>query len=151
MTLRSARRLPFAAPLALLALLATLAACTPSAESCRDLMPVEGLAAVPARPPAATRGCTAEQDGVTIQVEAIRRNMAWERGRIWIDGVETPESDLSSTLLAAHARLSARGLGAQAGRVVRSLKDSAHALVDGFRNPPPAPPAPPAAPTPPPH
>jgi hypothetical protein len=137
----------------MLALLAALTACAPSADSCRDLMPVEGLAALPARTPAATRGCTAEQDGVTIQVEAIRRNMTWERGRIWIDGVETPESDLSSTLLAAHARLSARGLGAQAGRVVRSLKDSAHALVDGFRNPPavpPAPPTPPAAPAPPP-
>jgi hypothetical protein len=110
------------------------AACSPSAEDCRDLMPVDAGPAVPARTPGATRGCKAEQEGVTIQVEAVRRNLRWERGRIWIDGVETPESDLPSALLAARARHAASDFGAKAGQTLRGIRDSARSFRDKLRD-----------------
>jgi hypothetical protein len=121
--------------LALALLAGGWAACTPSAQDCRDLMPVDAKPAVPAPTPAGTRGCRIEQDGTVIQVEAVRRNMHWERGRIWIDGVETPESDLSSALLAAKARHAATDIG----KALRTLRDSAKAFRDNLRNPPPPP------------
>jgi hypothetical protein len=144
-----ARRFPAVACLVLLPLAAGAAACAPSAEDCHDLMPVDvGVdvgPAIPAPTPANTRGCKATKEGVTIQVEAVRRNLRWERGRIWIDGLEAPEIDLSSALAAARARHAAQNLGAKAGQALRDLKDAAKSLRDGLRgqpqpqNPPPPP------------
>ncbi len=140
------RRLPAVARLVLLALAAGAAACAPSAEDCHDLMPVDVGPAIPAPTPANTRGCKATNEGVTIQVEAVRRNLRWERGRIWIDGLEAPEGDLPSALAAARARHAAQNLGAKAGQALRGLKDAAKSFRDGLRgqpqpqNPPPPPP-----------
>ena len=140
------RRLPAVARLVLLALAAGAAACAPSAEDCHDLMPVDVGPAIPAPTPANTRGCQATKEGVTIQVEAVRRNLRWERGRVWIDGLEAPETDLPSALAAARARHAAQNLGAKAGQALRDLKDAAKSLRDGLRgqpqpqNPPPPPP-----------
>ena len=143
-----ARRFPTVARLALLALAAGAAACAPSAEDCHDLMPVDVGPAIPAPTPANTRGCQATKEGVTIQVEAVRRNLRWERGRIWIDGSEAPETDLPSALAAARARHAAQNLGAKAGQALRDLKDAAKSFRDNLRgqpqpqNPPPPPPQP---------
>jgi hypothetical protein len=143
-----ARRFPAAAWLVLLALAAGAAACAPSAEDCRDLMPVDVGPAIPSPTPANTRGCQATKEGVTIQVEAVRRNLRWERGRIWIDGLEAPETDLPSALAAARARHAAQNLGAKAGQALRDLKDAAKSFRDNLRgqpqpqNPPPPPPQP---------
>ncbi|HEY6321405.1 MAG TPA: hypothetical protein VJA16_07600 [Thermoanaerobaculia bacterium] len=142
------RRFPAVAWLALLPLAAGAAACAPSAEDCHDLMPVDIGPAIPAPTPASTRGCKATNEGVTIQVEAVRRNLRWERGRIWIDGLEAPETDLPSALAAARARHAATNLGAKAGQALRDLKDAAKSFRDGLRgqpqpqNPPPPPPQP---------
>ena len=149
MTTHDARRFHAAAWLVLLPLAGGAAACAPSAEDCRDLMPVDAGPAVPAPTPAATRGCKAEKEGVTVQVEAVRRNLRWERGRIWIDGLEAPESDLTSALAAARARHAAISLGAKAGQALRSIKDAAKSLRDGLRGQP-EPPSPPPPPPPPP-
>ena len=141
-----ARRFPAVAWLALLPLAAAAAACAPSAEDCHDLMPVDVGPAIPAPTPANTRGCKATNEGVTIQVEAVRRNLRWERGRIWIDGLEAPETDLPSALASARARHAAQNLGAKAGQALRDLKDTAKSFRDGLRgqpqpqNPPPPPP-----------
>jgi hypothetical protein len=103
-------------------------------------MPVEAGPAVPAQTPAGTRGCKAIQEGVTIQVEAVRRNLRWERGRIWIDGIETPESDLPSSMLAARAR---RAVG-KGQKILQGIRDTARSLRDSFRGQesPPKPPPP---------
>jgi hypothetical protein len=134
------RWLPAAGRGALAALAGCLAACTPSAEDCRNLVPVEVEAgpAVPAQTPGGTRGCKAVKEGVTIQVEAVRRNLGWERGRIWIDGIETPESDLSSALIAARARRTV----SKADRILQGVRDTARSIRDGFRGkePPSKPP-----------
>jgi hypothetical protein len=106
-----------------------LAACSPSAEDCRNLMPVEAGPAVPAQTPAGTRGCKSVQEGVTIQAEAVRRNLRWERGRIWIDGIETPESDLGSAMIAARARRAA----GKANQILQGIRDTAKSIRDGFR------------------
>jgi hypothetical protein len=141
-----ARRSPTVARLVLLALAAGAAACAPSAEDCHDLMPVDVGPAIPAPTPANTRGCKATNEGVTIQVEAVRRNLRWERGRIWIDGLEAPETDLPSALAAARARHAAQSLGAKAGEALKGIKDAAKSFRDGLRgqpqpqNPPPPPP-----------
>jgi hypothetical protein len=148
------RRRAVAIWMALVPLAAGVAACGPSAEDCRNLMPVAAGLPVPAETPAATRGCKAVQEGVTVQVEAVRRNLGWERGRIWVDGAETPESDLPSALLAARARHAASDLGAKAGKALRGLRDSVKSFHDGLRPetqgqqelPKPAPPPPPHAP-----
>jgi|GEM_PF-2719560 len=150
MTRHDARILPALAWLVLLPLAAALPACAPTAEDCREIMPVEAGPAIPAPTPAATRGCKATKDGVVIQVEAVRRNLRWERGRIWIDGLEAPESDLPSALAAARARHAATSLGAKAGQALRNLKDAAKSFRDGFKgeaqpqnpSPPPPPPQP---------
>ena len=123
----------------LVPLAAGLIACAPSAEDCRDLMAAAVGPAAPAVPavlaktPAATRGCQATYDGVLIQVEAVRRNLRWERGRIWIDGLEAPETDLPSALSAARARHAAAKLGAKAGEIVRSITDAAKSFRDSFK------------------
>jgi hypothetical protein len=141
-----ARRFPAVAWLALLPLAAGAAACAPSAEDCHDLMPVDVGPAIPAPTPVNTRGCQATNEGVTIQVEAVRRNLRWERGRIWIDGLEAPETDLPSALAAARARHAAQSLGAKAGEALKDIKDAAKSFRDGLRgqpqpqNPPPPPP-----------
>jgi hypothetical protein len=137
---RARRKAPLGARtvLAVALLAGAWAGCTPSAQDCRDLMPVDAKSAFPAPTPSGTRGCRVEQDGTVIQAEAVRRNMHWERGRIWIDGVETPENDISSALLAAHARHAATDLG----KALRSLRDSAKSIRDHLRNPPPPPPSP---------
>jgi hypothetical protein len=124
----------------LVPLAAGLAACSPSADDCRNLMPVESGPAVPAQTPGGTRGCKAVQEGVTIQVEAVRRNLGWERGRIWIDGIETPESDLGSALIAARARRAAT----KANKILEGIRDTARSIRDGFgaKEPPPKPPPP---------
>lgn len=142
------RRFPAVAWLALLPLALGAAACAPSAEDCHDLMPVDVGPAIPAPTPASTRGCKATTEGVTIQVEAVRRNLRWERGRIWIDGLEAPETDLPSALAAARARHAAQNLGAKAGQALRDLKDAAKSLRDGLRGQPQPqnPPAPPPQP-----
>ena len=146
MTRHDARTFPAVAWLVLLPLAAGAAACAPSAEDCHDLMPVDVGPAIPAPTPAATRGCRATKDGVTIQVEAVRRNLRWERGRIWIDGLEAPETDLPSALAAARARHAAQSLGAKAGEALKGIKDAAKSFRDGLRgqpqpqNPPPPPP-----------
>jgi hypothetical protein len=134
------RWLPAVALSLLVPLAGGLAACSPSAEDCRNLMPVEAGPAVPAQTPAGTRGCKSIQDGVIIQAEAVRRNLRWERGRIWIDGVETPESDLGSALIAARAR---RVTG-KADQVLQGIRDSAKSIRDSFRSKerPPKPPPP---------
>jgi len=148
MTRHDVRKFHTAAWLVLLPLAGGITACAPSAEDCRDLMPVDAGAAVPAPTPAATRGCKAEKEGVTVQVEAVRRNLRWERGRIWIDGLEAPESDLTSALAAARARHAAISLGAKAGQALRGIKDAAKSFRDGLRgqpepsSPPPPPPPP---------
>jgi len=146
------QRLPVWAWLFLMVLVGGLSACAPSAEDCRDLMAAAvgptapTVPAVPAKTPAATRGCQAVQDGVLIQVEAVRRNLRWERGRIWIDGLEAPETDLPSALAAARARHAAAKLGAKAGEIVRSITDAAKSFRDSFKGqaqpsqPPPPPP-----------
>lgn len=131
-----ARRSSAVARLVLLALAAGAAACAPSAEDCHDLMPVDVGPAIPAPTPANTRGCKATNEGATIQVEAVRRNLRWERGRIWIDGLEAPETDLPSALAAARARHAAQNLGAKAGQALRDLKDAAKSFRDGFRGQP---------------
>jgi hypothetical protein len=152
MTRHDARRPPAAVWLLLASLAGGLSACAPSAEDCRDLMPVAldpGVAAVPAKTPAATRGCQATQDGVLIQVEAVRRNLRWERGRIWIDGLEAPEADIPSALAAARARHAAAKLGAKAGEALRSLTEAAKSFRDSFKGQPqPAQPPPPQPPPP---
>jgi hypothetical protein len=137
---RSRVRLRTAVWSLLLPLAAVVAACTPSAEDCHDLMPLEVGPAVPAPTPAGTRGCKATQDGVAIQVEAVRRNLSWERGRIWVDGIETPESDLQGALTAARARQAA----AKANQILRGIKDTARSIRDTLRGqePPPKPPQP---------
>jgi hypothetical protein len=146
MTRHDARGLQALAWLVLLPLAAGAAACAPTAEDCHDIMPVDAGPAIPAPTPAATRGCKATRDGVVIQVEAVRRNLGWERGRIWIDGLEAPETDLPSALAAARARHAATSLGAKAGQALRNLKDAAQSFRDGFKgeaqpqNPPPPPP-----------
>jgi len=147
-----ARRISAIAWIALALLAGSHAACTPSAEDCHDLMPVEAGPAVPAHTPPGTRGCKAVQEGVTIQVEAVRRNLRWERGRVWVDGIETPENDLPSALAAARARHAASTLGAKTGQALRNLKDTARSFRNGFRgqqqpsSPPPAPDKPPQSP-----
>lgn len=141
-----ARRRPLVLWLVLLLMAGAMAACAPTAEDCREIMPVDFGPAVPHPTPAATRGCKATKDGVSIQVEAVRRNLRWERGRIWVDGLEAPEADLQSALVAARARHAASELGAKAGQAVQGLKDAARSFKDSFRgrqqpqNPPPPPP-----------
>ena len=148
-TKHDARRLPWVVSLVLLLLAGIAAACAPSAEDCRELMPVDlgdFGPAVPHPTPAATRGCKATKEGVSIQVEAVRRNLRWERGRIWVDGLEAPEADLHSAVAAARARHAAAELGAKAGQAVKGLKDAARSFRDSFRGqqepqqPPPPPP-----------
>jgi hypothetical protein len=140
-----ARRLPWLVSLVLLLLAGIAVACAPSAEDCRELMPVDFGPAVPHPTPAATRGCKATKDGVSIQVEAVRRNLRWERGRVWVDGLEAPEADLQSALAAARARHAAAELGTKAGQAVKGLKDAARSFRDSFRGqqepqkPPPPP------------
>ncbi|HVT60427.1 MAG TPA: hypothetical protein VHR45_18785 [Thermoanaerobaculia bacterium] len=115
-------------------------ACNPSRESCRHLMPAAVVApAAVALTPAATRGCRAEQDGVAVQVEAVRRNLRWERGRIWVDGVETPEAAVASTVAAVQARRAGAALGAKAEQERRRLRELAPGLR--LRRPPGGPPA----------
>jgi hypothetical protein len=149
MTRQEERSLRALAWLVLLPLAAASASCAPTAEDCHEIMPVEAGPAIPAPTPAATRGCKATRDGVVIQVEAVRRNLRWERGRTWIDGLEAPESDLPSALAAARARHAATSLGAKAGQALRNLKDAARSFRDGFKGeaqpekPPPPPPPPP--------
>ncbi len=146
MTKRSPRRFVSLVALALLLLAGVVVACAPSAEDCREIMPVDFGPAVPHPTPAATRGCKATKDGVAVQVEAVRRNLGWERGRIWVDGIEAPEADLQSAVVAAKARHAASQLGTKAGQAVRDLKDAAKSFRDSFRgqqqpqNPPPPPP-----------
>ncbi len=135
MTKHDARRLPWVVSLVLL-LAAIAVACAPSAEDCRELMPVDTVdfgPAVPHPTPAATRGCKATKEGVSIQIEAVRRNLRWERGRIWVDGLEAPEADLHSAVAAARARHGAAELGAKAGQAVKGLKDAARSFRDSFR------------------
>ncbi|HLX06751.1 MAG TPA: hypothetical protein VKY89_02695 [Thermoanaerobaculia bacterium] len=135
----SRQRLLAVAWVFLVSLVAGIFACAPSSEDCRDLMAAAVGPAVPAVPavlaktPAATRGCQATYDGVLIQVEAVRRNLRWERGRIWIDGLEASETDLPSALAAARARHAAAKLGAKAGEIVRSITDAAKSFRDSFR------------------
>jgi hypothetical protein len=130
--------------LVLIPLAAILGACSPSIEDCRNLMPVETTTAVPAPTPAATRGCKAELEGVTIQVEAVRRNLRWEKGRIWIEGVETPEIDVSSSL-AARARHAATDFGTKVRQTVQGIGDAAKSVRDSLHGKPepPKPPPPP--------
>lgn len=129
--------------LVLIPLAATLGACSPSIEDCRNLMPVETTTAVPAPTPAATRGCKAEQEGVTIQVEAVRRNLRWEKGRIWIEGVETPEIDVSSSILAARARHAATDFGTKVRQTVQGIGDAAKSFRDSVKGKPEPPKPPP--------
>ena len=142
---QEARRIPNLVWLVLLLLAAILASCAPTAEDCREIMPVDFGPPVPHPTPAATRGCKATKDGVSVQVEAVRRNLRWERGRVWVDGLEAPEADLQSALAAARARHAASELGAKAGQAVRGLKDAARSFKDSFRGqqepqkPPPPP------------
>jgi hypothetical protein len=117
-------------------LAASLAACSPSVEDCHNLMPVQTTTVVPAQTPAATRGCKTEQEGITIQVEAVRRNLRWERGRIWIEGVETPESDVSSSILAARARHAATDFGTKARQTLHDIGDAAKSFRDSLHGKP---------------
>jgi hypothetical protein len=132
--------------ISLVPLAAGLAACSPSVEDCHNLMPVETTTAVPAPTPAATRGCKTEQEGVTIQVEAVRRNLRWERGRVWIEGVETPESDISSSILAARARHAATDFGTKVRQTVHDLGDAARSFRDSLHGKPEPPKPPPQQP-----
>ena len=131
--------------LLLIPLVATLGGCSPSVEDCHNLMPVETTTVVPAPTPAATRGCKTEQEGVTIQVEAVRRNLRWERGRIWIEGVETPETDVSSSILAARARHAATDFGTKVRQTLHGIGDTAKSFRDSLHGKPepPKPPPPP--------
>ena len=128
---QDARRFPVA--WLVLLLVGGAAACAPSAEDCREIMPVDVGPAVPHPTPAGTRGCKATKEGVSVQVEAVRRNLGWERGRVWVDGLEAPEADLQSALATARARHAAADLGAKAGQAVRGLKDAARSFRDSFR------------------
>jgi hypothetical protein len=129
-----ARRQPMVIWLVLLALVGAMAACAPTVEDCREIMPVDFGPAVPHPTPAATRGCKATKEGVSIQVEAVRRNLRWERGRIWVDGLEAPEADLHSALAAARARHAASELGTKTGQALQGLKDAAKSFKDSFKN-----------------
>lgn len=133
MTTHEAWRFPVVVWLVLVLLAAGLSACAPSAEDCRDLMPFAAATAVPARTPADTRGCRATREGVLFQVEAVRRNLRWERGRIWIDGLEATETDLSSAMAAARARHNAARLGSRAGQALRAIRDAARAFRDTLK------------------
>ena len=133
MTKHQARQRSQCIWLVLFLLAAALAACAPSAEDCREIMPVDFGPAVPHPTPANTRGCKATKDGISIQVEAVRRNLRWDRGRIWVDGLEAPEADLQSALVAARARHAASELGAKTGQAVQSLKDAAKSFKDSFQ------------------
>src|SRR5579864_2323914 len=73
---QDARRFPVA--WLVLLLVGGGAACAPSAEDCREIMPVDVGPAVPHPTPAGTRGCKATKEGVSVQVEAVRRNLGWE-------------------------------------------------------------------------
>ncbi|MDP9122166.1 MAG: hypothetical protein M3O15_12510, partial [Acidobacteriota bacterium] len=98
MLARSARVLRFSAYRLLspvLVLTAACGACRPTAYTCAGLMPVAADAVRPAGTPAGTTGCAGDSRGIPVAVEAVRKGLSWERGRIWIDGAEAAGADLS--------------------------------------------------------
>ena len=87
-----------------IALLALLAACSPSTDECRTILPLTGEAVMVTRTPSGVVGCTTSVDGVTVTTEAHRAGLGWSAGTTWVDGEETRREHVHAQVAAIRTR-----------------------------------------------
>jgi len=107
-------------------LLLSAAACKPGVTQCTQLLGEGPDGEVPQNvtvttTPAGTAGCRATFASVPVIVEANRRGLHWERGRIWVAEKETTEASFRDALREEKIRMKVRDAGDRIRSAVRGL------------------------------